>query len=62
MNLKRLREDAQLTQKELAYACKCERSMIGKIENGKVNPSVSLAKRIANELGFDWTAFYEEEV
>lgn len=60
MNLKQLRKDAQLTQKALADECGCERSMIGKIENGKIKPSVKLAKKIAKKLGFEWVLFYEE--
>lgn len=32
-----------------------------KIENGKANPSVKRAKRMANVLGVPWTRFFEEE-
>lgn len=31
------------------------------IELGRRNPSVKVAKKIANVLGLDWTRFYEEE-
>lgn len=61
MNLKEIRKGANLTQASLANECGCERSIIGKIENGVATPSVRLAKRIAKVLGIDWTLFYEEE-
>ena len=61
MNLKEIRKNANLTQINLAELCGCERSIIGKIENGVSTPSVRLAKKIAKVLDFDWTRFYEEE-
>jgi len=35
--------------------------MITEIVNGKANPSVDVAKRIADVLGFDWTLFFEDD-
>lgn len=61
MNLKDIRKKQNLTQLNLADACGCKRSTIGKIETGVIKPSVKLAKRIACVLNFDWTLFYEEE-
>lgn len=61
MNLKEIRRNANLTQMNLADLCGCERSIIGKIENGVSTPSVRLAKRIGKVLNFDWTLFYQEE-
>lgn len=61
MNLKKIRKGANLTQKQLAIKCGCERSTIGKIEAGAINPSVRLAKKIAKVLNFDWTLFYKDE-
>lgn len=61
MNLKEIRKSANLTQSGLADMCGCERSIIGKIENGAATPSVRLAKKIAKVLSFDWTLFYKEE-
>lgn len=61
MNLKEIRKDANLTQANLADVCGCERSIIGKIENGTATPSVRLAKKIAKVLNFDWTLFYKDE-
>lgn len=60
MDLRSKRQDKNLTQMQLAKKCGCDRTMIGKIESGEVNPSVKLAKTIADVLGFDWTLFYED--
>lgn len=60
MDLKAIRQEKKLTQLQLADLCGCDRTMIGKIETGEVNPSVKLAKTIADVLGFDWTLFYEK--
>lgn len=60
MNLKEIRIANNFTQAELANKCNCDRTMIGKIEKGIVNPSVRLAKAIGGVLGFDWTLFYED--
>lgn len=61
MNLREFRKKSNLTQIQLANECGCERSTIGKIETGAINPSVKLAKKIAKVLNFDWTLLYEEE-
>ena len=61
MNLKDIRKSANSTQLDLASECGCERSTIGKIEAGAINPSVRLAKKIAKVLNFDWTLFYKDE-
>ena len=59
--LKELRtKSSNMTQKELAARVGISRTMITEIENGKANPSVEVAKRIATVLGFDWTRFFED--
>lgn len=50
-----------LTQKQLANMVGISRTMITEIENGKANPSVEVAKKIARVLGFNWARFYENE-
>lgn len=60
MNLQVMRREKKMTQAQLAKECDCDRSMIGKVENGEVKPSVKLAKAIACALGIDWTSFYED--
>ena len=59
--LKELRtKSSYMTQKELAARVGISRTMITEIENGKANPSVDVAKKIAAVLGFDWIRFYED--
>lgn len=60
--LKELRlKSRSMTQKQLATLVGISRTMITEIENGKANPSVEVAKRIAAVLGFPWTRFFEDE-
>ena len=59
--LKELRQRSNnLTQEQLAKMVGISRTMITEIENGKANPSVEVAKKIAAVLGFNWTRFYDE--
>lgn len=60
MDLKEKRLQKKMTQAKLCELCGCDRSTIGKIENGEAKPSIRLAKTIAHILGFDWTLFYED--
>lgn len=50
-----------LTQMEVALRAGMSRGAYSNIENGKRDPSVSTAKKIANALGFDWRLFFEEK-
>lgn len=50
-----------VTQAVLASQVGISRTMITEIENGKANPSVDVAKRIAAVLDFDWTKIFEDE-
>jgi len=60
--LKELRtKSSNMTQKELAARVGISRTMITEIENGKANPSVDVAKKIAAVLGFDWIRFFEDD-
>lgn len=51
----------QKTQEEVARACGIHRGYYSLIEIGARTPSVSVAKRIAAYLGFDWTRFFEQD-
>lgn len=55
--LKSYRDFYGFTQKDVARKCYISRSFYTKIENGTKNPSVPVAKRIAEVLGFEWTLF-----
>lgn len=57
--LKKLRGD--LTKTEVAQATGIKRQYYSMIENGVRNPSVEVAKKIAEFLNFDWTFFFEDE-
>lgn len=48
------------THEEVAALSNIKRQYYGMIESGDRTPSVAVAKRIANTLGFDWTLFFDE--
>ncbi|WP_420909340.1 helix-turn-helix transcriptional regulator [Aneurinibacillus migulanus] len=56
--LKKLR--GNLTKTEVAKATGIKRQYYSMIENGVRNPSVEVAKKIADFLKFEWTLFFEE--
>ena len=47
-------------QEEVAMHSAIHRGHYSLIETGKRTPSVTVAKRIADYLGFDWTLFFEQ--
>ncbi|MCP4178950.1 MAG: helix-turn-helix transcriptional regulator [bacterium] len=49
-NMRKIREICELSQEELAYDCKIDRSHLGKIERGEVNVSVRNLCKIASAL------------
>jgi transcriptional regulator with XRE-family HTH domain len=49
-----------MTQAVLAERVNIDITAIGKYESGERRPSVETAKKIADELGFDWTKFFED--
>ena len=49
-NLKRVREEKNITQAQLAIDCDVDVSVISRIERGVVNTSLSNLKLIANAL------------
>ncbi|HAB7139195.1 TPA_asm: helix-turn-helix domain-containing protein [Listeria monocytogenes] len=60
--LKELREQKAYTQEEVAKKAGIERTTYASIEQGRRNPSVSKAMRIASVLDFDWTIFFDEKL
>lgn len=50
-NLEKVRLEKGLTQEELAFRSGCSRITIWSVENGKSQPRVDIAKRIADALG-----------
>ena len=60
VNLKRIREEAGLTQEQLAAECNVIRQTISNIECGISRPSVETAKLIAKVLKISWTDFFSD--
>lgn len=59
--LEAIREKEELTQSDVSKKVGIAQATYCNIENGKRSPSVSVAKRIAAVLGFDWTRFFDDE-
>lgn len=57
--LKDIRKVKGIKQEEVATSINISRSYYANIERGGKTPSVSVAKRIANYLKFDWTKFFK---
>jgi len=55
-----IREDKGISQKCVSEQVGVSQPSYSNIENGKRQPSVPVAKKIAAVLGFDWTRFYDE--
>lgn len=61
--LEELRKARGMTQEELAEALEVSRQTVGSLENGRYNPSILLAFRIARlfETTIEEVFLYEEE-
>ena len=60
--LEELRRERGMNQEELARALRVSRQTIGSLENGRYNPSITLAFRIAKFFGLsiEEVFIYEE--
>lgn len=58
--LKKTRQNANMTMKQVAEAVGISECYYSQIENGTRNASVLVAKKIADTLGFSWQRFFEE--
>lgn len=58
--LRDYRKAKGLTQKELGRLCGRSCSIISEIEHDRCYPSVMLAKRLGEVLGFEWVLLFEE--
>lgn len=54
-----LRQDAHLSQKELAELVGTKQSAISRLENGNYNPSIEFLSKIANALGKECHVTFE---
>ena len=61
--LDQLRKERGIKQEELAFALEVSRQTIGSLENGRYNPSIVLAFKIARYFGLqiEDIFIYEEE-
>ena len=61
--LEEIRKHRNITQEELAAALEVSRQTIGSLENGRYNPSIILAFKIARFFGLaiEEIFIYEEE-
>ena len=50
-NIAALRKQAGITQEDLAKAMEVSRQTIGSIENGRYNPSITLAFKLSHFFG-----------
>jgi transcriptional regulator with XRE-family HTH domain len=53
------RTNQKFTQEKIAAESGISLSFYSLIESGDRRPSVKVAKRIADVLGFEWTKFFE---
>ena len=62
-NLEQIRKEKGTTQEELASVLEVSRQTVGSLENGRYNPSIILAFKIAKffELKIEDIFIYEEE-
>lgn len=58
-SIRKIRLHSGLTQQEIADRCDLTKSMISKIENGKVVPAVGTLQRLARALGVKVSALME---
>lgn len=59
-NLRRLRVAAELSQEALAVDADVDRSYVGRLERGTVNPGVEVLEKIATALGCKVADFFRE--
>ena len=62
-NLEKIRKEYGINQEELAKALEVSRQTIGSLENGRYNPSIILAFKIAKyfNMSIEEIFIYEEE-
>lgn len=58
--LREIREAKGFSQAKLAATVGIAQPSLANIENGKTNPTISTAKKIAKVLKFDWTLFFKD--
>lgn len=57
--IKEIREEVNLSQKDLAYSCDLDRSYIASVERGQRNISIVNLEKIANSLGVSLSELFK---
>lgn len=60
-NIKQIRKQRNLTQKQLADQIEISRSYLSDIENGNKNPSIKTVKKLADSLGLSVTDLFNDD-
>jgi len=60
--IKAIREEKELSQKDIAYAADLDRSYIASVENGKRNISIVNIEKIAHALKVSVRVFFNDEL
>ena len=58
-NLRRIRQEGNLSQETLSDIAEVPRSQIARIERGEVNPTINTLKRIADVLKVDISLLFQ---
>jgi len=59
--LRSLRKEAGISQEELAFRAKLDRTYVSSVENGKRNISILNIEKIAKALGISVSDFFMDE-
>jgi transcriptional regulator with XRE-family HTH domain len=51
VNIRKLRNDRQMSQEELAFQAELDRSYLSEIENGYKSPGIEMLAKISKALG-----------
>ncbi|UXR51000.1 helix-turn-helix domain-containing protein [Staphylococcus simulans] len=60
-NIKQIRKQRNLTQKQLANQIEISRSYLSDIENRNKNPNIKTVKKLADSLGLSVTDLFNDD-
>jgi transcriptional regulator with XRE-family HTH domain len=60
--IKELRDEANMSQKDLSFAADLDRSYIASVENGQRNVSIVNIEKITNALGVSLKTFFKSKI
>ena len=58
--IRKIRIEKDMSQTELAKACKFEKASMSRIESGQANPTISTLFKISKALDVDIAVFFNE--